>query len=365
MLSPLRQGVRAAVGCVTVGHLLDAQRPGEYSGRVNLDAGTGPLLGATEVDLQAALDDLEAARERPYFDEAGDAEAARAYYDGARPDDLTALVTSTHERAPRYAPARELYPWVDLQPDGALRSLYTGEAWDPAELIRADFDVLRARSVRLQRLSTLGGRTDDEVLAEVEAELPYNCEHVVPQSWFAKAEPMRGDLHHLFACESRCNSFRGNTCYAEFADWPETEPDGRQAPAAPRPDLPRQSPGGVSPGTDALAIRSDCGKREADGFEPAEGKGAAARAVLYFLLRYPATVTADEMPAERLGMVLAWHRSHDVDVWERHRNAAVHERQGNRNPFVDHPGWVDDALPAIARGVRGGVPADRVVPPPG
>jgi endonuclease I len=32
---------------------------------------------------------------------------------------------------------------------------------------------------------------------------------------------MRGDLHHLFACKAGCNSFRGNTPFAEFADFPE------------------------------------------------------------------------------------------------------------------------------------------------
>jgi hypothetical protein len=36
----------------------------------------------------------------------------------------------------------------------------------------------------------------------VEAAPPYNGEHVVPQSWFGNAEPMRGDLHRLFACET-------------------------------------------------------------------------------------------------------------------------------------------------------------------
>jgi len=41
------------------------------------------------------------------------------------------------------------------------------------------------------------------------AGLIFNCEHVVPQSWFAKRKPVRGDLHHVFACEPGCNSFRG------------------------------------------------------------------------------------------------------------------------------------------------------------
>jgi endonuclease G, mitochondrial len=28
-----------------------------------------------------------------------------------------------------------------------------------------------------------------------------------------------------------------------------------------------------------------------------------------------------------------------VSDYERHRNAAIFERQGNRNPLIDHPEW--------------------------
>src|SRR3712207_6295666 len=125
-------------------------------------------------------------------------------------------------RRPAYKPARELYPWVDLQPSGLLRSLYTGHEWEPEALIRADLAIAQARAQELTaRLATLGAQVDGAAPAEVEAALPFNCEHVVPQSWFAKREPMRGDLHHLFACEAGCNSFRGNTPFAEFADSPD------------------------------------------------------------------------------------------------------------------------------------------------
>ena len=30
-----------------------------------------------------------------------------------------------------------------------------------------------------------------------------------------------------------------------------------------------------------------------------------------------------------------------VDEYERHRNAAIHESQGNRNPLIDHPGLAE------------------------
>jgi endonuclease G, mitochondrial len=156
---------------------------------------------------------------------------------------------------------------------------------------------------------------DPAVAAELEAleaALPFNCEHVVPQSSFAAKEPMRGDLHHLFTCESGCNSFRGNTPYFDFEDVHE-------------------------------AVRDKCGRREGDRFEPSHGKGPVARATFYFLLRYPGLVgdAPRELQADRLPILLAWHRSEPVGAWERHRNAAIFELQGNRNPFIDHPEWAE------------------------
>jgi endonuclease I len=271
------------------------------------------VQGLTSVDVDASLAELARARERVYFDAGADSAAARAYYGEGAPETFADLVRRTHVRTPRYKPARELYPWVDLQPSGVLRSLYTAHEWDPEELIRLDLAVAEARAQEFAaRLADGPGPVDvADVAVEVEAALPFNCEHVVPQSWFARQEPMRGDLHHLFACESRCNSFRSNTPFAEFADFPEEDP--------------------------ARAVRDECGKSEANGFEPANGKGAAARAVFYFLLRYPGLVDAAEMPPERQDVLLTWHEGEAVTEWERHRNAAIFERQGNRNPFIDHP----------------------------
>ena len=203
---------------------------------------------------------------------------------------------------------------MDLQTGGTLRSLYTGHEWDPEQLIRADLAIVEARSQQLTaRLQAPAVPDADAVLAEVEAELPFNCEHVVPQSWFAKQEPMRGDLHHLFACECRCNGFRANTPFAEFADFPAS----------------------AALGSPLAVVRSECGKSEGDRFEPARGKGPAARAVLYFLLRYPGVVRGTS--AEQQQLMVSWHEQDPVTEWELHRNAAIFARQGNRNPFIDRP----------------------------
>ena len=272
---------------------------------------------------EAALAELRRAPERVYFDEQADAAAADAYYRGVDPTDLTeltSLVTRTHRVRPLYGPSVQLYPWVDLQPDLTLMSLYTGERYPPAEFIERDIDVARRRSEEWSRIARSGGARDEQAEFLLEAVLLYNCEHSVPQSWFGKREPMRGDLHHLFACESRCNGFRANTPFMEFADyrWPTT--------------------GGLAP----KVVRDKCGKSEVNGFEPACGKGPVARAVLYFAARYPGSM--DEMPETRYPMLLTWHQQEPVSLWEKHRNAAISARQGNRNPFIDRPGWAVDFL---------------------
>jgi len=168
-------------------------------------------------------------------------------------------------------------------------------------------DRLRIHALESLRAER-GGVESVELEAELEAQFKYNCEHVVPQSWFGKASPMRGDLHHLFACDSRCNSFRSNYPYSTH-------------------ELER--------------TMEDCGRLENDLFEPKGGKGAVARATLYFVVRYPRYV-GQRYIGDRLRNLLRWHEEFPPDEWERHRNVAIHALQGNRNPFVDFPGWAKE-----------------------
>jgi endonuclease G, mitochondrial len=281
-----------------------------------------PSPAAEDLELQAALAAVEAARERPYLDEHTDRAERERYYRGIDAAAtgaelylaLSALLEDTHGPQPAYKPTRLVYPWVDLHPDGLLRSIYSGESFTAEEFVRADLERERARSQRMIGLVrdgvALGPRELEAEFDALERELPFNCEHVVPQSWFSKREPMRGDLHHLFACESRCNGFRGN--------WPYFDFDRRRR-----------------------VLREDCGRLEAEGFQPSAGQGPVARATLYFLLRYPRQVgdSERELTAARLELLLRWHENDPVSNYERHRNAAIHELQGNRNPLIDRPDW--------------------------
>jgi endonuclease I len=54
--------------------------------------------------------------------------------------------------------------------------------------------------------------------------------------------------------------------------------------------------------------------------------------------------TGNNEPVAYMGLIsvlLQWHASDPVDQFELDRNDRVFQFQGNRNPFVDHPEWVD------------------------
>jgi endonuclease I len=283
---------------------------------------TAPQGSPEEQELSEALQEFERARTRVYYDQDQDRVSRDVYYTEidcrTSPDalyrSLSKLVKGTHTRRLKYNPSTHVYPWVDLQPDLKLRSVYSSLIFEPDEFIREDFRIGQERAQAIQMFLATEGTFRPERLEQeidmLEDLRPFNCEHVVPQSWFVKKEPMRGDLHHLFACESGCNSFRSNIAYYDFADFEEV-------------------------------VRGACGKREENKFEPSSGKGVVARATLYFLLRYPGQINdlEGEFDRDRLPILLQWHEHDPVSPYERHRNMAIHEKQGNRNPLIDFPEW--------------------------
>ena len=262
-----------------------------------------------------------------YYDEEKDKAIRESYYNeidfemgrGELFDVMSKLLSQTHQNKLSYRNARlkYLYPVVDRRESGSLRNVYSGTIIDPLEIIRSELVMIHQYERILQdRMATgeLDAQMDiEEAMALLEAQQAFNCEHVVPQSWFGKAQPMKGDLHHLFACEPKCNSFRSNIPYYQFNPLEE-------------------------------AVRADCGRREGDKFEPEMGHGAVARATLYFLLRYPGLIGNEqrELQKQRLAVVVDWHKRYPVSLYELHRNSTIYAAQGNRNPFIDRPGLVDE-----------------------
>ena len=297
---------------------LSPARPAASSG--------GDPRGAAEAIFERFRSD------QPYYDPAEDGEMQARYYEGvdwsADPAELAPALqrrlAETHDGSISYTRARLefLYPSIDLHGDGLLHNIYSGIAFDPVEAIGRELARATpfAESIGVEFTATsFEALVDRDALweqVEAEAAVPFNCEHVVCQSWFGKRAPMRADLHHLFACESRCNSFRNNIPYWQFP--PEDE-----------------------------GFMADCGRSEGSTkFEPKSGKGPVARATLYFLLRYPNEIgdSPRELSGARLPILLDWHRSFPVTEYELHRNWLIAKAQGNRNPFIDRP---DIATPEL------------------
>ncbi|WP_134089980.1 endonuclease [Olivibacter sp. XZL3] len=274
-----------------------------------------------------------------YYPEAADEEDKKNYYESisnitqASYTDLQQLLESSHSKPLPYQPSKYVYPKVDLHPDGLLRSIYSGKTFTVEELQLADERIDIDRKLRFidwsQTAKSMSRQDYQQELKAIEAALPYNCEHVVCQSWFDAREPMRGDLHHLFACEVRCNSFRNNYPYYDFEEY--------------------------KPTPTALVEKemASCGFMEDSQFEPENNKGIVARATLYFLLRYPRAI--DVYQDEDITLLQRWANEQAVTHYEKHRNREIFLLQGNRNPFVDFPELVDH-IDLRVSGLRRAVP---------
>ncbi|MEM7039378.1 MAG: endonuclease, partial [Bacteroidota bacterium] len=159
---------------------------------------------------------------------------------------------------------------------------------------------------------------------------PINCEHTVPQSYFAYAEPMKSDLHHLFPVHSSTNSSRSNHPFGEIdnnltSKWWFN---------------------GTSQTTIPTSGIDDFSEYYSGTFEPREDhKGNAARAVFYFYTMYP-TQAGNITQIGDLEVLYKWHLSDPVDPDEIMRNDLIEAFQGDRNPYIDFP-----ELVAIAWGL--------------
>lgn len=130
----------------------------------------------------------------------------------------------------------------------------------------------------------------------------FNCEHTFPQGFFNQNLPMRSDIHHLFSTDVTANSQRGNLPFGvvSSASWTQ---------------------GGS--------------KKSSSLFEPRDAhKGACARAMMYFVIRYQ---DYSNHFSGQESILRQWHNTYAPSVGEKDRNDAIFNVQNNRNPFVDYP----------------------------
>lgn len=130
----------------------------------------------------------------------------------------------------------------------------------------------------------------------------FNTEHTFPQSLFSSQEPMRSDLHHLFPTDDGANNERANNPFGVV-----TNPSWN-------------SGGSLSDGTT---------------FEPRdEYKGAIARALFYFVIRYQ---NYSNFLNSQENILRSWHDAFMPGITEHIRNDDTYILQQNKNPFIDYP----------------------------
>lgn len=159
----------------------------------------------------------------------------------------------------------------------------------------------------------------------------YNKEHIFPQGYFNKASPMVSDIHHIVPTDGKVNGMRSNFPFGNVGS-----------------SVSYTSKNGSKLGTSNSVNYS--GKV----FEPInEFKGDVARMIFYFATRYEAKLkdfdandilTNTSFPGIQsweLEVLKQWHTQDPVSQREIDRNNAAYTYQRNRNPFIDHPEYVD------------------------
>lgn len=167
----------------------------------------------------------------------------------------------------------------------------------------------------------------------------YNKEHVIPQSIFSQAPPMRGDAHHLLPTDGRVNGFRSNYPYGVVG-----------------PNLVSQS-GITNPTMNGSKLGNNSNTGYATGytgivFEPVdEFKGDIARIYFYFVTRYQDQISgwtyamfdgsSNKVLADPfLKILYQWNLQDPISQKEIDRNNDIYNYQANRNPYIDHPEYI-------------------------
>jgi endonuclease I len=155
----------------------------------------------------------------------------------------------------------------------------------------------------------------------------FSYEHAYPQSWYNESGDnipeqiwANSDLHHLFPARGDANSSRNNNPFDYATEVGTVWGSGEHFSYR---------------GSNAFTI--SC-------FEPADKfKGDLARAIFYFSVRYYDNgIGLIRFDVNMLPTLYQWHMQDTVDSQEKIRNTNIYGAQNNRNPFIDHPEYVEE-----------------------
>ncbi len=175
----------------------------------------------------------------------------------------------------------------------------------------------------------------------------YNREHLIPQSYFGGSNPpsqfaiMRNDIQHVYPTDKMVNGTRADYAFGKVNVATFTSTNGSK--------LGNALNSGYSAGFSGTV------------FEPIdEFKGDIARVFFYFATRYEdnmddlySTYTAVDARAmfdgsidkvfspTFLNILLTWNLQDPVSTKEIVRNNAAYAHQSNRNPYIDHPEYIN------------------------
>lgn len=248
------------------------------------------------------------------------AQAPSGYYDGtegltgaALKTKLSAIITAGHK-------------------DNGYDGLYTGyPTTDTDHFYDNDGTVLDMYSEKPIGTDPYNFRHGQKKCGNYSAEGDcYNREHVIPQSFFKERRPMVSDIHHVRPTDGKVNGMRSNYPYGKVNNAAFTSKNGTK----------------VGPSVSAGYSGSVC--------EPIdEFKGDIARMIFYFVTRYESQLSGFSS-GNMLGtsaypglqtwerdVLLEWAALDPVSPSEIERNNAAFVFQKNRNPFIDHPEWVN------------------------
>lgn len=150
-----------------------------------------------------------------------------------------------------------------------------------------------------------------------------NREHVIPQSSFNEAAPMKSDIHHVLPSDGYVNNRRSSYPHDDVVS-----------------GVTYTSNDGCKLGNNASGTKT---------FEPMDNyKGDIARIYFYFVTCYQDKMSSNSFSAfdkstypsisnPYLTTYLKWAKDDPVSEKEIIRNQAAYAGQGNRNPFIDCP----------------------------